>query len=302
MRQDDIDGHMKPKILFLILSLLMPLRLPAQPNQPSFRLVGIIDIPQGMKKALVESKDRPMMLAEGESVSQAVGSLKVENIDLKRRIVEGKINGTAGTLILNLLDTTHDPKSEPTIILEQASLKLVLELYSDFAGRTLLRHPLIHDTEFTFRARALDRPDVAHAFEKALTEKGIVVMPDGDIFTMLVPKRIDNTIKAGGFNIKNDTKSPRDISYDFPDLPLQQAADIYAELLCGCGMNWNESFPRVAKDTIQLHTEAPLTREEARYALGTLFSWAGVNLVPAGQNLMKAVAIDQKISDDKSKF
>ncbi len=215
-------------------------------------------------------------------------------IDYKRETAEVCTNKILATLDLYVQNQTNHAETEPTIIFERASFEAVSELYSDFLGRTLLRHPLLHETDFTFSVRARNRDEAVRAIENALADKGITCIPDGDIFIMLVPKEIVSKIKVESYKSKSLTpKSPHDIQYYFRSVPLEQAADIYAGLF-GCEIKKDEQFPAGGWTVLKLRTVTKLNKEEAIYALDTLFTWAGVKLVPAGQHLMKAVPVTRK--------
>ena len=278
--------------------LFLPLQLPAQTDQPAWRLSGIINLPD-LKQAVLQTENSDeqkvmAILAEGEAEAPWGHKIELVKIDYKKETAEVYIDKILTTLDLNIQSKTNHAETEPTIIFERASFEAVLELYSNLLGRTLLRHPLLHETDFTFSARARNRGDAIRAIGNALADKGVTVIPDGDIFAMLVPKEIVSKIKAETFKGNSlGSKSPHDIQYNFPNVPLLQAAEIYAGLF-GCTLKMDEQFWAGGSATLKLRTVTKLNKEEAIYALDTLFTWAGIKIVPAGNNLMKAVPVAKR--------
>jgi hypothetical protein len=281
----------RPKSLLFSFLLIFPTLLPAQINQSELRFSGMINLPD-LKEAFLESGTETFILAEGENESSATHSVELVKIDFENKTAKASDNKMPVSLNLNYHGQTNPADAPPTFILERANFDAVLKLYSHLLGRTLLRHPLLPETDFTFSVRALNRKDAIHAIESALKEKGIVFIPDGDVFALIVPKNIAAKLKVKPFK-SPATNSPRDISYNFPSTPLQQVADIYANLL-GYETDRDAPFRYVERNTLKLQTETKITKEEAKYALGTLFAWAGIEMVPDGQGLMKAVRLAKK--------
>jgi hypothetical protein len=286
---------MSMKSLLFSLPLFFSVQVLAQTDQPLWRLSGIINLPH-LKKAVFQTEKEVVFLAEGEAVNWVASANKLElvKIDFTKETADVYTNKLPATLALNFQSQANHAETEATIIFERASCDAVLESYSDLLGRTLLRHPLLPETDFTFSARARNRDDAIRAIENALADKGIAFIPDGDVFALLVPKEIVSTLKMESFKSKTPTStSPHDIEYHFKNVPLIQAAWIYAGLF-GCDLKTDEQFPAEASTTLKLRTVGKVNKEEAIYALDTLFTWAGVKIVPAGQHLMKVVPVAQR--------
>lgn len=254
-----------------------------------WRLSGLIDMPEN-KQAIFENADMQMssILNEGEKA----WDIAVTKIDSKNRCVEVINKGKPATMNLSSNMQIGQTKTPPTFILDHASIHAALNLYSDLVHRTLLRHPLLPETDVTINSQASNKDAAAQIIEKVLTEKGMTFIPDGDVFRMVVPQQMAATIQAESLKVKvPEPKGTRDISYNFPGVPFQQAADIFASLF-GCQLDPNQNFlPETSTTTITLLTETRLNKDEAIYALRTLFAWSGVKLVPTGQNLMKIVPL-----------
>jgi hypothetical protein len=274
----------------LPLLLFVSLQLPGQTDRSAWRLSGIINLPD-LKKAVLQTEKEAAFFAEGEARETPAGRIELVKIDYKKEIIEVYTNALPVTLALNFQKQTNHAETDPTILFERGSLDAVLRLYSDLLGRTLLRHPLLPEPDFTFGVRALNRDDAVRAIENELADKGIALIPDGEIFTMLVPKEIASKIKAAALKNKSPApKGPRDFEFHFQGVPLVQAADIYAGLF-GCELKMDEQFPGDNSITLKLRTVTKLNKDEVIYALDTLFTWAGVKIVPAGQHLMKVVPV-----------
>jgi hypothetical protein len=298
--------HQKPmrmgatwtRSIILLLLLCFSRQLSAQIDQPGWRLSGIINLPD-LKQAVLQKQPaspiekETVILAEGETGGRA-DQIELVKIDYKNETADVSTNKVLATLALNFQSQNNHAETEPTILFERANFDAVLDLYSTLLGRTLLRHPLLRETDFTFSAQAGNRGEAVHAIENALADKGITCIPDGDIFAMLVPKEIAPRIKAENFkNNIPESESPHNIQYDFQNVPIMQAADVYTGLF-GCTLKMDEPFPAPGSAMLKLRTVTKLSKDEAAYALDTLFKWAGVRIVPAGQHLMKAVPVAGK--------
>ena len=273
--------------------LFLALRLHAQTDQPALRLSGIINLPD-LKKAVLQTENETIILAEGEAEESYGIKTEMVKLDFKRETAEVCTNKIFTTLNLNFQGQTNHADRDPTILFERADFDAVLGLYSTFLGRTLLRHPLLRETDFTFSVRALNRGDAIRAIENALAEKGITFIPDGDVFAMLMPKEIASKTKAGLFKHKShETNNPDYYQFNFPNIPFVQAADEYARFF-KCKFKVDQQFPPANCTSLKLRTMTGLSKEEAIYAFDTLFRWAGIKIVPAGQGLMHAIPVAKK--------
>ena len=221
---------------------------------------------------------------------------KVDLLDLKpeQHSATVRINGTNLTLVIR----SNPPMSG--IVLQEAATDATIDLYGRLAQRTVLRHPFLPDTTFTFLSGSLSEPtpaNVVNGLEAALRRAGMISIPGGKKFILLVPEAEQENARtlwlAEGESVENDTvpstaNKNTDIEppgfINFPHTHLNQAAVIYAELL-GKKLD-RQSFP-LTQGTIYLKTNTPLTREEALFAFKTHFAWHKLELVPAQDGMVR---------------
>lgn len=181
----------------------------------------------------------------------------------------------------------------PGLLLEGAGLNQVLTLYQQLAGRTLLIHPALPAVAFTLNAAVANPAEAALVLQKEFATHGIVVIPDGDKFAMIVPEAQITSAKPhsphSGEVKQPDAEKEQTPSgfFDFQDVDLSQAAIVYAELL---GRKFDRSVP-LRSGTIRIKTQTALSRDEVCYAFEVLFTWRGLKAVPQGDDQLKLVPI-----------
>ena len=77
---------------------------------------------------------------------------------------------------------------------------------------------------------------------------------------------------------------------DWRGLSVQQAVQIYADLRHR-KFDPRARIPPTRYEHIDLRTQTAVTREEALHAVETLLAWAGIKIVPVGDDQMKAVQV-----------
>ena len=183
----------------------------------------------------------------------------------------------------------------PQITLENLDVGPVLSLYAEITARTVLRSPNIQRISFTLHSVATNRAEIAKVIEKALADKGIATIPDGDKFVLVVPqtevakvKPRSTEIKAPPSNLRERELIPAG-TVNFPNANLSDVVRIYAEL-ADRKLDGSES-PYLGGPQIVFKSQTALSKEEILYALDTLFEWRGFRLVPGDGNSLKAVAL-----------
>jgi len=81
---------------------------------------------------------------------------------------------------------------------------------------------------------------------------------------------------------------------NFRNVDLQIVATIYAQVI-GRELEKTAPFP---SDVINIKTQTPLTKQEACYALETLFNWSGAKIVLVRDDLIRVVPMS---GDDSGK-
>jgi len=190
-------------------------------------------------------------------------------------------------------------------LLESISNKVpfeeVIKIYSELVNRTLLRFPHSLNEKFTIYAAAGSPAEAARVLEKALAEKGMALIPDGDKFTMLVPKAAADRVhplapkaKRGSLSTAEPARSDADPKSEeipagvinFPNVDARDVGRIYVEFV-GRKLDPVEPFPPAG--TISLRTQTAMTKEEVVYALETLFAWSGIKPELVGDRFVKFV-------------
>jgi hypothetical protein len=275
----------------LLLVSLSSAQTPAQTNSPKAKLKGILSLPE-LKVALLEPLAKSpwnkagLILGEDERE----GDVSVKRIDARSGSVEllGSTNITLQSESCRLEGTG--------LALDQVGLGAALSVYQKLVGRTLLRHPSLPSVTVTLNAAANSKQEAAVALEKALTKQRIIMIPDGDKFTMVVPESQASAAKPGLSLIssantasKGDNEIVPAGTIDFREVPLIDAAKIYAKLR-GRELDKVESdFELRAAPPMTITTQNDLTKDECIYALETLFGWHGFRIILTGNDQVQFV-------------
>jgi hypothetical protein len=122
----------------------------------------------------------------------------------------------------------------------------------------------------------------------------LAVVPDGTKFVLVVPQAQaasavprSSLIKASADKAKQPEMIPPG-AVDFSNADAMQAVQVYASLV-GRKLEETDQTPRIASGIIFFRSQTPLAKEEARYALDTLFAWKGFQMVEDGEEGIKVV-------------
>lgn len=252
------------------------------------KLTGIINLP-GYKCALLECFDPDLRRIEQFTLQegQRVGWVEILQIDPINGVVKLKVRSSLTNEVLNLDLGSWDaggetqPSAHPAIQLREAALDEVISLYAEFMQRTVLRPPLAKNP-VTLRAEAANQAEAAAVVARSLADKGLTNILDGNKFVMIVPVERASMANPHSAQLEfppavpttpKSGSSPEEIipsgTINFPGTDLYQVLSIYAEMI-GRQFDRNADFPWRGK-TIFLRTQSPLTKEEAIYALDTVF-------------------------------
>jgi len=256
---------------------------PQSASQP--RLAGIVSVTDRPCVALEligrrHSTDSFFVLSEG----QRDEGVEVERIAPDKGSVELIWEG-AGSTTVRLNNATNLPT--PGIVLEDAGISAVLQLFARFTNRTLLRWPSLPATAFSLRASTRDQAGAARVLAQALGAENLSIIPDGEKFLMIVPDSKAAVVKPhapsakasteGGSKVReatpgSGTAEPEVLQpgvIDFRSADVNQVLDIYAMML---GRKLDRSERPLAGQTISLTTQTPITKEEGLYAIETLLN------------------------------
>jgi hypothetical protein len=275
------------------------------------RLIGIINLDWGAYAILESGRSTGcyFMLRENEShegvnlikIKPKKGSVKL-NVGGPNTIINLTLDGWAashpkGKGITGFLDRLGDTfaATPQGIVINGANTDLVLFLYSQLSGRTLIRSPRLPAEFFDLQFGAVGPEDAAHRLKLALRAKGITTIEDGEKFLLVVPTSEASTVRQLATEIKSSARDigrpelfPGGAFINFPNTDLSQVVKLYADLT-GRPQDQSPSLP--SNRTVKFTTQTALSREECAYALETLMRWRGVKLVPLGNGLARFVPV-----------
>jgi hypothetical protein len=286
----------------------------AQREAAEVTLTGIVTLP-GMRRAFLvanpDGRDRADLdLAEGQSRDG------VEVMEIKSRAGVVKVGLEMGfkNLALHPNAETNAPLIAPTnrvpsIQFANADINLAFRLYGELAHRTIL-HPAFVKRTVSMDVFAKTADEAVRALEWAFKQDGLVVIPDGDKFVMIVPK--ERAAMAVPQSAKLKSRPPQPLTLysgnalkgeghvpdmnageiNFPSVDLESAVLVYSVMM-GRDIDHRHKFP-TGHANISLLTQTPLTKTEALYALETLFGWEGIKVVPKGRKLLEVMPLAAK--------
>jgi hypothetical protein len=273
-------------ISFATVCFTLSLALSALGAEPDLRLAGFVNLPTLKKLVIIQdlqdSKHHELMLGERErqgevqvlaiSPAEFSATLNVHtNRDVKMTIEGVKIEPGTPT---------------PTILLQNVHFRSVLALYQMFCNRTLLMHPKLSNSPFTFRSSATNEAGAVSDLQKAFTEREIVMVPDGEKFLMIAPEYAASALQPRSPQAKpNDSNGDQHNeemippgTIDFRGGDTYQVLAVYG-MLVDHKLSQTPRFPPHDFSGYFLKTQTPLSRKEAIYALETLVNLHGLNVV-----------------------
>jgi hypothetical protein len=163
-----------------------------------------------------------------------------------------------------------------------------VEKYGNVANRTVLLHPT------TFHVNEVIPPPVATnaaAWETVFQRHGLVCVPDGTKFVLLVRNDAINSVQPRALEVAaqdqragttNILFPPRHVAYRHARLDL--LAIEYARMLKRKLMPATDpQVTRALASPIWFHNQTPLTKSETKYVYETFLEWAGVKLEFEGE-------------------
>jgi hypothetical protein len=222
------------------------------------------------------------------------GQIAVLALDCKSGSVTLNCSGTNLTLAL----PPSAGAGAPAVHLTNAPLPVVLKLYREFTGLTLLEHPVLSRANLTIIADTEDRAVLATVFATALTNAGIVSIPDGEKFLRIVPAYIAASVQSQARFRMLATNEPAPAEERFPSGAINfvgakgvQVAMIYAEM---AGKKLDLSTPAPPVQDIVFRNQQPLTRAEILHALDVHFAWRGVKMLAVGEQQVRLALLNEQ--------
>jgi len=264
------------------------------------KLTGIISVPT-LKCALLEvpAKNpllRVHILSEGDNAE----GLSVKRIDAASGRVEVEYGGATRLLRLNStkagpddIDATNTLQS--AVSLRSADFRSVSSIYGRLKGRTILVHPELRVREFSTTAAATNASEVADALEKMFRQYELATIPDGTNFIMLVPNTLTNSVhpRSGEMHPGEAAEIIEVGQMNFPRTDAFVVLRIY-QMLTGRTFVYNQHMEgntsiidSPVSGEIYFVNTSSLSKNEAIYALETLFDWNGIKIIPIDDKSFK---------------
>jgi len=272
------------------------------PGNP--RLVGLVNL--GNFEYAVFEKVRGsghyFMLRENEShdgvtlvrMKHKLGTVTITLAETKSDVelgLEGqparpKRTGMSG-FFKNLGDAfTADPEG---VVVKGANVDLVLFLYSQFTGETIIRSPRFPAGTFDLQVSAGGPGEAAQRLKQALVTKGITTIWAGGNFRLVVPeaeapaaKMLSSKIKSLPHSDGRSDLFPGGAIINFPNTELSEVVKLYADLT-GRKLGQTQSLPALS-GKVNFTTQKPLNSDECIRACELLLGLHGLRIIPAGED------------------
>jgi len=278
------------------------------------RLVGIISLDQRGYAVLESGRStgRYFMLRENEShdgvylinIKPKNGTVKL-NVGGTNPIVTLTLDGWAashprGTGLSGFLDRLGQALADapPRVALTGANTDLVLFLYSQFTGCTLIRSPHFPAAFFNLDFVAVGAQQAAARLNQALRAKGITTIEDGNKFLLVVPTSEAATVRPRSSEIKSPAGMgsrpgvfPGGAFINLPDSQLGDVVKLYADVT-GRELDRTQQLPPL-NGKVNFTIQTALRNEECAYALDTLLRWKGLEIVPVGIDSFKVDLVSE---------
>jgi hypothetical protein len=171
-----------------------------------------------------------------------------------------------------------------------------LEVYGNLTGKTVLMPlglPALADS--IIADLPADKTDAVSRIEKALSEQGLEVVPDGPHFVRVLLKQATNPLiyaplRGAELATSGGEKRLGPGMINFQHADLNQVLSIYAEMS-------QRTILRpitLPAPTVSLKTQCVLSKEEALYAFATVLALNGIFMVDDGPKFVQVVPMWQR--------
>jgi hypothetical protein len=163
----------------------------------------------------------------------------------------------------------------------------VFDLYSGMTRRTLLRCPHLPSPGLTMKAPPATPDEAARIIEKVFESNGIVIIPDGEKFALVVPVALKSSFVPHSADIKPPPEPAKTGpvhtgEIDLKSVSIDQVLDVYM-MLAGRKLTANNAQPPIS-DSLSLSSATPLSKKEVLYAFDMVLSFYNLNVVPVGKD------------------
>jgi hypothetical protein len=167
-------------------------------------------------------------------------------------------------------------------------LEQIFDVYAGISGRTMLVHPGVKRVAITLFVHDKTKAEFQKAIEDVLRENDIAIVPDGDIFALIVPAEEEKKWSA---YVKSFPSPPAvaekgKYSFTYDGVDVRQAMPVYGALT---GRKWIETALPPA--SVKLKTLHGLGKAESMHAFDVIFALNGLKVVNVGDDSFKVVPV-----------
>jgi hypothetical protein len=172
-----------------------------------------------------------------------------------------------------------------------ADLRQVLDICALMSGRTILRPAILPAPVIRLRtACSLTKEEGVYALETVLALNGICVVDDGAKFVQVVVAQQRAQVRTRAPKSEPGAETMPAGSINFRGADLGQVLSIYASMS-------QRTILRPATlpgPVVSLQSASALTRQEAVYAMATVFELNGISLVDDGEKFVQVLPMAQR--------
>lgn len=290
---------MKKSSLLFLSFLFCIFNAIAQDSRPGVSLIAIIDAP-GYRVATLAISNAASARADTVTLNEGERQGPLEVITINSKAGTARVKFNQATLDVGFPVRTN---SYPNLVLNKTDLKTAFRHYAETAHRTVLRGPL-PNLSITLETIVKDEASIASVFTNAFLANGILTVLDGDKFSIMVLKTSNNRVTPHSADIKPSERAPLSAktgknilppgTIDFPQVDFPMILPFYGELIGAGyrGVEHNEVYSHLKDIPISLTTQTSLSKQEAIYALDTIFALNGIKVAVSTNGLLKVTALD----------
>jgi hypothetical protein len=246
------------------------------------RLLGIVSLP-GKRLAIVEIHHSLPHWLIGE-VGDAFGDFTLHAIEPAESAVTLRVRGTNAPVVLRVPELPG-MREAASLHLRSVPSDLLLELYQQLSGRTVLRGPGLPPNRVDLISDPrLDAQQAVAVLVETLSTNRVLVQPAGGLFAFAVRaselKTLDFIPAPGPVGNGPSNVIPRNM-FQFFKGDLRQLLDVYGELADLTVLHGDD----FAQRHVTVRNETPLTRAEGIWLTEALMQLPGISISHEGENL-----------------
>ena len=225
---------------------------------------------------------------EDEKIKDAHVKIESVRISFANGVVEARENGEDAVYRFKMDEKSNGGLKEASLRLNDLGFDAVFDLYAAISGRTLLVHQAANKKfPVVVAANPRNKAEAIQSLESVLSEKGFVVIPDGNKFEQVIPSELAKNANPHSttLTVSKAGDKTAGANINFKGVPFEQVRDIYTQF-SGRQIVQEGVLSAV---TISLHSRNPLTKPELLYAIDVLLGWQGIKIVNVDEKTSKAI-------------